>query len=260
MSSVRATTRSRRRCQRIPERRGRSRPATFPGARAGGRDHRHLRRVRRARRAARARAAAGAANSSKYRCWRRWRISRSSRSPRSSRSASRRRHPIVRAWRRRTSCAPPTTGSSRSICRRSKSSGSDSSRRWRPMSSRAIARFSERLARISNYEALGEALDQRFQAPLLAGVGRAPERQRRAVRADQRHRCRRRGSAGRSSRVDRAGRWRAAGRSARRAPPLQFDGERERAVVAAPLLDQHGTTIRAAVTDSRHWPARAGQP
>ena len=37
-------------------------------------------------------------------------------------------------------------------------------------------------------------------------------------------------------------------------PPLQFDGERARAVSAAPLLDQHGTAIRAAVGDGRHWP------
>ena len=33
-------------------------------------------------------------------------------------------------------------------------------------------------------------------------------------------------------------------------PPLQFDGERAHAVAAAPLLDQHGAAIRAAVTES----------
>ena len=38
-------------------------------------------------------------------------------------------------------------------------------------------------------------------------------------------------------------------------PPLQFDGDRARSVSAAPLLDQHGTHIRAAVKDARHWPA-----
>ncbi|HET9474652.1 MAG TPA: hypothetical protein VFO82_12220, partial [Steroidobacteraceae bacterium] len=44
------------------------------------------------------------------------------------------------------------------------------------------------------------------------------------------------------------------GRAAVR-PALQFDGERARSVSAAPLLDQHGAAIRAAVNDSRHWPA-----
>ena len=39
-------------------------------------------------------------------------------------------------------------------------------------------------------------------------------------------------------------------------PPLQFDGERERAVSAAPLLDQHGAAIRASVTEGR---AMAGE-
>jgi hypothetical protein len=38
-------------------------------------------------------------------------------------------------------------------------------------------------------------------------------------------------------------------------PPLQFDGERARAVSAAPLLDQHGAAIRAAVIAGRQWPA-----
>jgi hypothetical protein len=38
-------------------------------------------------------------------------------------------------------------------------------------------------------------------------------------------------------------------------PPLQFDGERAGSVTAAPLLDQHGAAIRAAVNDSRRWPA-----
>ena len=38
-------------------------------------------------------------------------------------------------------------------------------------------------------------------------------------------------------------------------PALQFDGERAREVSAAPLLDQHGAAIRAAINDSRHWPA-----
>jgi crotonobetainyl-CoA:carnitine CoA-transferase CaiB-like acyl-CoA transferase len=41
-------------------------------------------------------------------------------------------------------------------------------------------------------------------------------------------------------------------------PALQFDGERARSVGAAPLLDQHGEAIRAAVKDGRHWPATVG--
>ena len=48
------------------------------------------------------------------------------------------------------------------------------------------------------------------------------------------------------------------GRAAVR-PALQFDGERARSVSAAPLLDQHGAAIRAAVNDSRHWPAAIGR-
>jgi crotonobetainyl-CoA:carnitine CoA-transferase CaiB-like acyl-CoA transferase len=38
-------------------------------------------------------------------------------------------------------------------------------------------------------------------------------------------------------------------------PALQFDGERARAVSAAPLLDQHGGAIRAALGEARGWPA-----
>ena len=56
--------------------------------------------------------------------------------------------------------------------------------------------------------------------------------------------------------LDRAGRT-ARSRAAARpcVPPLQFDGERARAVVAAPLLDQHGAAIRAA----RHATAGIGR-
>ena len=122
------------------------------------------------------------------------------------------------------------------------------------------ARFSERLARIANYEALGAELDRRFRAPHAARVVRAAECQRRAVRAHQRHRRGGRGSAGRPPGPHRPGERRAAGRTRRRCvPPLQFDGERARAVSAAPLLDQHGAAIRAAVNDSRHWPASIGR-
>ena len=36
-------------------------------------------------------------------------------------------------------------------------------------------------------------------------------------------------------------------------PALQFDGDRARSVNAAPLLDQHGDDIRAAVKNGRQW-------
>jgi crotonobetainyl-CoA:carnitine CoA-transferase CaiB-like acyl-CoA transferase len=38
-------------------------------------------------------------------------------------------------------------------------------------------------------------------------------------------------------------------------PPVQFDGERQRAVRAAPLLDEHGGAIRAALAGGGAWPA-----
>jgi crotonobetainyl-CoA:carnitine CoA-transferase CaiB-like acyl-CoA transferase len=37
-------------------------------------------------------------------------------------------------------------------------------------------------------------------------------------------------------------------------PPVQFDGERARSVAAAPLLDQHGAAIRAALARGEVWP------
>jgi crotonobetainyl-CoA:carnitine CoA-transferase CaiB-like acyl-CoA transferase len=37
-------------------------------------------------------------------------------------------------------------------------------------------------------------------------------------------------------------------------PPVQFDGERARSVEAAPLLDQHGAAIRAALARGEVWP------
>ncbi len=120
------------------------------------------------------------------------------------------------------------------------------------------ARFSERLARIANYEALGAELDRRFRAPHAARVVRAAERQRRAVRADQRHRRGGRGSAGRPPGTHRPGERRAAGRTRRRCVRHCSSTANARTRCrAAPLLDQHGAAIRAAVTDSRHWPANS---
>jgi crotonobetainyl-CoA:carnitine CoA-transferase CaiB-like acyl-CoA transferase len=37
-------------------------------------------------------------------------------------------------------------------------------------------------------------------------------------------------------------------------PPVQFDGERAQSVEAAPLLDQHGAAIRAALARGETWP------
>jgi len=42
-------------------------------------------------------------------------------------------------------------------------------------------------------------------------------------------------------------------------PALQFDGERARSVRAAPLLDEHGEAIRAALARGESWPAMPTQ-
>jgi crotonobetainyl-CoA:carnitine CoA-transferase CaiB-like acyl-CoA transferase len=116
------------------------------------------------------------------------------------------------------------------------------------------ARFSERLARISNYEALGAELDQRFRAHTLQQLSErlnandvpfAPINGIDAVVEDP--------QVGHLGLIVPVNGVQQGGKEAVR-PPLQFDGERERAVSAAPLLDQHGTAIRAAVLDSRQWP------
>jgi crotonobetainyl-CoA:carnitine CoA-transferase CaiB-like acyl-CoA transferase len=41
-------------------------------------------------------------------------------------------------------------------------------------------------------------------------------------------------------------------------PPVQFGGMRARSVRAAPLLDEHGATIRAELASGAAWPRRAG--
>jgi hypothetical protein len=38
-------------------------------------------------------------------------------------------------------------------------------------------------------------------------------------------------------------------------PALQFDGKRATSVSAAPLLNQHGDEIRAALARDKHWPS-----
>ncbi len=122
----------------------------------------------------------------------------------------------------------------------------------------ADARFKERLSRISNYEALGAELDQRFRAHTLQywserlnanDVPFAPINGIDAVVEDP--------QVGHLGLIVPVNGVQQGGREAVR-PPLQFDGERARGVLAAPLLDQHGTAIRAAVTDGRQWPNSEG--
>ena len=105
--------------------------------------------------------------------------------------------------------------------------------RSRRASSSMDARFAERLARIQNYEALGQELDRRFRKRPLADWADSPVGERRALRADQRHRRGRERPAGAPPRARRAGRGGAieGGREAVR-PALQFDGKRATSVTA----------------------------
>jgi len=117
------------------------------------------------------------------------------------------------------------------------------------------ARFRERLSRIANYEALGAELDRRFRGRAQSewctrlsanDVPFAPINGIDAVVEDPQV-----AHLGLIVPVDGA---QQGGREAVR-PALQFDGERALAVNAAPLLDQHGATIRAAIDGARRWPA-----
>ena len=118
-------------------------------------------------------------------------------------------------------------------------------------------RFNTRLARIDNYEALGGELDRLFRKrPLAEWVARlsdndvpfAPINGIDAVVNDPQAR-----HLGLvvpvEARLE-------GGREAVR-PALQFDGRRATAVSAAPLLNQHGDAIRAALARDRSWPAAA---
>ena len=118
----------------------------------------------------------------------------------------------------------------------------------------ADPRFNDRLLRIRNYEALGEELDRRFrQRPLAEWISRlsrndvpfAPINGVDAVVNDPQAR-----HLGLVVPVD--GRVEG-GREAVR-PALQFDGRRAAAVTTAPLLDQHGEEIRAALARAGGWP------
>jgi crotonobetainyl-CoA:carnitine CoA-transferase CaiB-like acyl-CoA transferase len=116
-------------------------------------------------------------------------------------------------------------------------------------------RFADRLSRIRNYEALGTELDERFRRRALADwvarlsghdVPFAPINGIDAVVEDPQAR-----HLGLVVPVEAAIQG---GREAVR-PALQFDGRRATSVTAAPLLNQHGDAIRAALARDNGWPA-----
>ena len=113
-------------------------------------------------------------------------------------------------------------------------------------------------SRIEHYEALGEELDRRFRQRTLADwstrlsandVPFAPINGIDAVVEDPQAR-----HLGLIVPVESASEG---GRHAVR-PALQFDGTRADSVSAAPLLNEHGDAIRAALARDGGWPAPAG--
>lgn len=118
---------------------------------------------------------------------------------------------------------------------------------------RADPRFSTRLARIDNYEALGAELDALFSRRELAewveqlghnDVPFAPINRIDAAVNDPQVR-----HLGIVVPVDGA----YSGKQAVR-PAIQYDGKRAARVRAAPLLDQHGPMIRSAAARGERWP------
>jgi crotonobetainyl-CoA:carnitine CoA-transferase CaiB-like acyl-CoA transferase len=116
-------------------------------------------------------------------------------------------------------------------------------------------RFSDRLARIDNYEALGEQLDRLFRERPLAewserlnanDVPFAPINTIDTVVNDPQVR-----HLGLIVPVESV---KEGGRHAVR-PPLQFDGERATAVSAAPQLNEHSDDIRASLARGQRWPS-----
>lgn len=117
-------------------------------------------------------------------------------------------------------------------------------------------RFNDRLARIENYEALGGVLDELFRRRTLAewterlgshDVPFAPINGIDAVVNDPQTRH--------LGLVVPVASAREGGQYAVRSP-LQFDGQQASSVFAAPLLDEHGDEIRAAIKEGR-WPSRS---
>ncbi len=117
-------------------------------------------------------------------------------------------------------------------------------------------RFATRLARIDNYDALGAELDRRFSTQPAAhweqrlGANDVPHAPINRVDA-----------AVRDPQVQHLGLMvpvhapHAATHAVR--PAVQFDGQRADAVHPAPLLNEHGDAIRAALGRSPGWPERA---
>jgi crotonobetainyl-CoA:carnitine CoA-transferase CaiB-like acyl-CoA transferase len=117
-------------------------------------------------------------------------------------------------------------------------------------------RFAARLARIDNYEALGEQLDAAFRRRPLAhwaarlaahDVPFAPINDIESVVADP--------QAQHLGLIVPVADHQQGGHSAVR-PAVQFDGERAGTVSAAPQLDQHGAAIRSALGQGSEWPAQ----
>ncbi len=120
------------------------------------------------------------------------------------------------------------------------------------------ARFSARLARIDNYEALGEELDAIFGRRTLAewterlsarDVPFAPINSVDAVIADPQVR-----HLGLVVPVD----DRSEGGHFAVRPAFRFDGRHASSVSAAPTLNQHGDAIRGLLAASRDWPCAQG--
>jgi crotonobetainyl-CoA:carnitine CoA-transferase CaiB-like acyl-CoA transferase len=114
-------------------------------------------------------------------------------------------------------------------------------------------RFCRRLLRIDNYEALNQELDRRFAQHDLShwierleanDVPYAPIRSIDEVVHDPQV-----GHLGLIVPVESAH----SGAQAVR-PPVQFGGQRDSSVRAAPALDQHGTAIRDALARGERWP------
>jgi crotonobetainyl-CoA:carnitine CoA-transferase CaiB-like acyl-CoA transferase len=119
------------------------------------------------------------------------------------------------------------------------------------------ARFGQRQARIENYEALNAELDRRFSSRDLAhwieSLGRndvpyAPINTVDEVTHDP--------QVEHLDLIVPVANAHGAARSVR--PAVQFDGARARSVRAAPLLNEHGDSIRAALARSEQWPSHAG--
>jgi crotonobetainyl-CoA:carnitine CoA-transferase CaiB-like acyl-CoA transferase len=117
----------------------------------------------------------------------------------------------------------------------------------------ADARFSTRLARIDNYDALGRELDRRFSERSVAewveklggaDVPFAPINKVSAVVEDPQVK-----HLGLMVPVENP---HAAKQLVR--PAVQFDGQRAAAVRSAPLLNEHGAAIRAALAGATAWP------